>query len=74
MKPTFENLLSLVTNGASVVFNPEVLSFNHVRRIVQEAASHSGCIVTLRNTDAFSTSNWLLLVEEAKGHLKIVFD
>ena len=74
MKPNFENLLSLVKAGASVEFNPEILSFNSVRRIVQEAASHSACKVTLHNTDAFSTDNWLLLAEEAKGHMTIRFD
>lgn len=73
MKPTFDNLLSLVKNGASIEFNPEILSFNNVRRIVKEAASHSGCIVTLRNTGAFSPENWLLLAEESQGHMKVVF-
>lgn len=74
MKPTFENLLSLVQTGTSIVFNPEILTFNNVRRIVQEAASHTGCIVSLRSTDAFSHDNWLLLAEEARGHMKIVFE
>ena len=74
MKPTFENLLSLVKLGTSIEFNPEILSFNHVRRIVAEAALHPGCVVTLRNTDAFSAENWLLLAEEAKCHIKVVFD
>ena len=74
MKPNFENLLSLVQKGTSVEFNPEILSFNNVRRIVQEAASHTSCKVTLRNTDAFSPDNWVLLAEEAKGHLAVVFD
>lgn len=74
MKPTFENLLSLVKRGTSIEFNPEIVSLNNVRRIVGEAALHSGCIVTLRNTDAFSPENWLLLAEEAKGHMKVVFD
>lgn len=74
MKPTYENLLSLVKYGVSVEFNPEVLSFNNVRRIVREAAFHANCIVVLHNTEAFSTDNWLLLAEEASGHLKIVFD
>ena len=67
MKPNFENILSLVQKGTSVEFNPEILSFNNVRRIVQEAASHTSCKVTLRNTDAFSPDNWVLLAEEAKG-------
>ena len=74
MKPNFENILSLVQKGTSVEFNPEILSFNNVRRIVQEAASHTSCKVTLRNTDAFSPDNWVLLAEEAKGHLAVVFD
>ena len=74
MKPNFENLLSFVQKGTSVEFNPEILSFNNVRRIVQEAASHTSCKVTLRNTDAFSPDNWVLLAEEAKGHLAVVLD
>ena len=74
MKPNFENLLSLVKAGASVEFNPELLSYNNVRRIVQEAALHTKCIVTLHNTDAFSSDNWLLLAEDAKGHMTVRFD
>ncbi len=74
MKKTFENLFALVKGGTSITFNPEVLSFNSVRKIVREAASHNGCMVTLNNTDTFSTYNWLLLAEEASGHLTIVFD
>lgn len=74
MQPTFENLLAFVKGGTSITFNPEVLSFNSVRKIVREAASHSGCMITLHNTEAFSTENWLMLAEEANGHLTIVFD
>lgn len=74
MKPNFENLLSLVQKGTSVEFNPEILSFNNVRRIVQEAAAHSACRVTLHDTDAFSSDNWMLLAEDAKGHMTVVFD
>jgi len=73
MKPNFENLLSLVQKGTSVEFNPEILSFNNVRRIVQEAALHPDCNVTLHNTDAFSSHNWILLAEEAKGHMRVNF-
>lgn len=73
MKQTFENLLALVKCGTSVTFNPEVLTFNSVRKIVREAALHKGCTVTLHNTEAFSTDNWLLLAEEASGHLRVVF-
>lgn len=73
MKPTFENLFALVKDGTGVTFNPEVLSFNSVRKIVREASLHTGCTVTLNNTEAFSTDNWLLLAEEASGHLTIVF-
>lgn len=74
MKQTFENLLALVKCGTSVTFNPEVLTFNSVRKIVREAASHKGCTVTLHNTEAFSTDNWLLLAEEANGDMTIVFN
>lgn len=73
MKPAFENLFALVKDGTSVTFNPEALSLNSVRKIVREAASHTGCTVTLHNTEAFTTGNWLLLAEEASGHLTIVF-
>lgn len=74
MKPDFENLFALVKGGTSITFNPEALSLNSVRKIVREAASHTGCTVTLRNTEAFSTGNWLLLAEEAEGHLQVVFN
>lgn len=74
MKKTFENLLMLVTDGCSVEFNPEVMSYNNVRRIVSEAAHHSGCVVVLHNTDAFSADNWKILAEEAGSHLRVVFD
>lgn len=74
MKQTYENLFALVKGGTSITFNPEVLSFNSVRKIVREAASHHGCIVTLHNTEAFSTDNWMLLAEEANGHMTIVFN
>ena len=73
MKPTFENLFALVKDGTSIAFNPEVLSFNSLRKIVREAATHTGCTVTLHNTEAFSTENWLMLAEEASGQLTIVF-
>ena len=73
MKPNFENLLSLVQKGTSVELNPEILSFNNVRRIIQEAAAHHACKVTLHDTDAFSTDNWMLLADEAKGHMTVRF-
>lgn len=73
MKPTFEFLLSLVKKGTSVEFNPEILSFNNVRRIVSEAASHPECVITLHFTDVFSDDKWLLLADEAKGQLKVTF-
>lgn len=74
MKPNFESLMSLASKGASVEFSPELIAFNHVRRIVQEVARHHGCTVTLRGTDAFSPEHWALLAEEANGHLKVVFN
>lgn len=74
MKPTFENLLTLAEQGVSIKFNPEMLSFNNVRRLVSEASHHSGCTVTLHYTDVFSIDNWRLLGEEASGHLQVWVD
>ncbi|MBR1544271.1 MAG: hypothetical protein IJ626_05200 [Muribaculaceae bacterium] len=73
MNPTFETILTLVQKGTSVQFSPETLSLTNVRRIIQEAAKHHGCTVTLHATDAFSHETWQLFAEDANGHLTVIF-
>ena len=73
MKNSAENLLWLVSHGASVEFNPSNMPYTKLRQIVRAATHTQGCKVTLHNTDAFSDDEWKLLAEDGKGHIAVVF-
>jgi len=71
MKPTIENLKSILENGTSLEFNPENLVLNDVRKLVRHARKHDAKI-TLQYTDAFTPAEWCDISAEGGRWLSIV--
>jgi len=70
MKPTVENLKTILKNGSAIGVIPENLPIAEVRKLVRHARRH-GASITLHYTDMFTPAEWELLSAEGGSNLTI---